>query len=85
MFEIILFILFILGNIYLDLFDFIYNFIIENNQLLINLLAIIFYALLNEDFDFDIENDDDDFDDNQDLKQDLDEHINDQDKKKSKK
>jgi len=79
MFEIIIMLLLILSNIYIDSFNYIYNFFIEHYQLLINLFIILFYAFLNDDFDFNIENDDDNH-----LEENLNEYINKekQDKKK---
>jgi hypothetical protein len=77
MFEILLMMLFILSNLYFNTYNYMYFFIIEHNQLILNLLVIIFYALLNEDFDLNII----DNNENNNINEDLENYIN-KDKKK---
>jgi len=61
-----------------DTSNIISDYFYDNGSFFLNLLVIIFYALLNEDFDLDIEDDDND---NEDLNDDLDKHIDKKDKK----
>ena len=52
----------------------------ECSSMFFNSFNIIFYALLNEDFDLDIEDNDDD---DEDFNEDLDKHIDENNKKKN--
>jgi hypothetical protein len=61
-----------------DTSNIISDYFYDNSSFFLNLLVIIFYALLNEDFDLDIEDNDDD----DDFNEDLDKHIDKNDKKK---